>query len=224
MTSDASGQNRAGILDIETGKVRWLGKEGVEEHAVRFSQNGRLLAAVRNFESSVRPVIYEVETGAPHELKLPGGYAVGASFFDGDKKLLVTFSSDVTRGSLVSYDLATDTYETLLPAEYGTIDRSVFVEAKHVYYDTFDGRKIPALLYTPRGIAAGEKLPALVHVHGGPTGQWFRGLLRRAVPHAAAWRHRAQHTQQPGTVDSGTLRSRTGAALTSRTWPERPSI
>src|SRR5207249_1554470 len=101
---------------------------------------GRLLAAIRNFESSVRPSVYDVETGAAHELKLPDGFAVGASFFDSDRKLLVIFSSDVTLGSLVAYDLATDTYDTLLAAEYGTIDRSVFVEAKHLYYQTFDGR------------------------------------------------------------------------------------
>ena len=176
VTSDASGQNRAGILDIGTGQVRWLGKDNVEEHAIRFSKDGRLLAAIRNFESSVRPIVYDVETGAAHELTLPDGFAVGASFFDADRKLLVTFSSDVTRASLVSYDLATDTYETLLPAEYGPIDRSVFVEAKHVYYKTFDGKKIPALLYAPRDIASGERLPAIVHVHGGPTGQWFRGF------------------------------------------------
>jgi dipeptidyl aminopeptidase/acylaminoacyl peptidase len=176
VTSDASGQNRAGILDIETGAVRWLSPDNVEEHAIRFSKDGQLLAAIRNHESSVRPVLYDVETGAPRELKLPAGFAVGASFFDDDRKLLVSFSSDVTRGSLVAYDLRTDTYDGLLPAEYGSIDRSVFVEAKHVWYPTFDGRKIPALLYAPRKIAAGERLPALVHVHGGPTGQWFRGF------------------------------------------------
>jgi len=176
VTSDASGQNRAGILDLATGQVRWLGKDNVEEHAIRFSKDGRVLAAIRNFESSVRPIVYEVETGAAHELKLPDGFAVGASFFDSDRKLLVTFSSDVTRASLVSYDLATDTYDTLLAAEHGTIDRSVFVEAKHVYYKTFDGRRVPALLYAPRDLAAGERLPAIVHVHGGPTAQWFRGF------------------------------------------------
>src|SRR5205814_2335078 len=52
----------------------------------------------------------------------------------------------------------------------------VFVSAEHVWYETFDGKKIPALLYRPRDIAPGEKLPAVVHVHGGPTGQWFRGF------------------------------------------------
>jgi dipeptidyl aminopeptidase/acylaminoacyl peptidase len=176
VTSDASGQDRAGILDLDSGAVRWLGKDNVEEHAVRFSKDGRLLAAIRNYESSVRPIVYDVGSGEAHELKLPDGFAVGASFFDSDRKLLVTFSSDVTRSSLVSYDLATDTYETLLPAEYGTIDRAVFVEARHVYYTTFDGKKVPALLYAPRDVAAGERLPAIVHVHGGPTAQWFRGF------------------------------------------------
>ncbi len=176
VTSDASGQNRAGILDVETGEVRWLSPEGVEEHALRFSKGGKLLACIRNHESSVTPVVYEVETGKARTLKLPEGFAVGAQFFDEDRRLLVTYSTDVTRSSLVAYDLANDTYQTLLEPEYGSIDRSVFVNAKHVYYPTFDGQRIPALLYTPGDVAPGERLPAIVHVHGGPTGQWFRGF------------------------------------------------
>ena len=176
VTSDASGQNRAGILDTETGEVRWLSPDGIEEHALRFSKNGKLLACIRNRESSVTPIVYDVETGKPHALTLPEGFAVGAQFFDGDRRLLVTYSTDVTRSSLVAYDLASDTYETLLEPEYGSIDRGVFVNAKHVYYPTFDGKRIPALLYTPKDVAPGERLPAIVHVHGGPTAQWFRGF------------------------------------------------
>src|SRR5688572_16054780 len=140
VTSDASGQNRAGILHLETGAVRWLGKENVEEHAIRFSKNGKLLVAIRNHESSVGPVIYDVETGAARELKdlkaggetLPNGFAVGAAFYEGDQKLLTSFSSDVTRASLIAYDLSANTHEVLLPAEYGSVDRSLFVEAKHI--------------------------------------------------------------------------------------------
>ncbi len=176
VTSDASGGHRAGVLDLETGDVRWLSPEGVEEHAFRFSKDGRLLACIRNRESSVMPVIYEVASGLAHALKLPKGFAIGASFFDQDRKLLVNYSTDTTRSGLVAYDLATDTHETLLEPEYGSIDRQVFVEASHVYYPTFDGKRIPAILYRPKDVAAGEKLPAIVHVHGGPTGQWFRGF------------------------------------------------
>ena len=175
-TSDASGQNRAGIVDIETGEVRWYSPDGIEEHALRFSKNGKWLVTIRNEESQVRPILYEVDTGKARELKLPAGFALGAQFFANDTRLLINYSTDVTRSALVAYDLATDTAEPLLDPEYGSIDRKVFVNAEHVWYESFDGRQIPALLYRPRDIAPGEKLPALVHVHGGPTGQWFRGF------------------------------------------------
>ena len=175
-TSDASGQNRAGIVDVETGEVRWYSPEGIEEHALRFSKSGDYLVTIRNEDSQVRPILYDVKTGKPRELKLPAGFALGAQFFANDAKLLINYSTDVTRSALVAYDLATDTIETLVEPEYGSIDRSVFVNAEHVWYETFDGRKVPALLYRPRDIAPDEKLPALVHVHGGPTGQWFRGF------------------------------------------------
>ncbi|MBV9281257.1 MAG: S9 family peptidase, partial [Chloroflexi bacterium] len=66
--------------------------------------------------------------------------------------------------------------ETLLAPEYGSIDPSVFVKSRHITYRSSDGREIPALLYAPRDLPDGAKLPALVHVHGGPTGQWFRGF------------------------------------------------
>jgi len=175
-TSDASGQNRAGIVDVETGEVRWYSPEGVEEHALRFSKNGKWFVTIRNEESQVRPILYDVETGKARDLKLPAGFALGAQFFANDGKLLINYSTDVTRSALVAYDLATDSAETLIEPEYGSIDRSVFVNAEHVWYETFDGKKVPALLYRPRDIAPGEKLPAIVHVHGGPTGQWFRGF------------------------------------------------
>jgi dipeptidyl aminopeptidase/acylaminoacyl peptidase len=175
-TSDASGQNRGGIVDIQTGDVRWYSPEGIEEHALRFSKNGRWLVTIRNEESKVRPILYDVETGNARELKLPAGFALGAQFFRNDTKLLINYSTDVTRSALVTYDLATDTAETLIEPEYGSIDRKVFVNAEHVWYETFDGKKVPALLYRPSDIAPGEKLPAIVHVHGGPTGQWFRGF------------------------------------------------
>lgn len=176
VTSDASGTQRAGILDIARGQVRWLGKEGVEEHSGRFSKDGKTLSALRNQESQVRPVLYDVATGNARELQLDPGLTVIVGFYDNDQKLLIGYQSETRKNELASYDLRVDTLTSLLPADYGTIDRSAFVAGEHVYYPTFDGQKIPAILYKPRDIAAGEKLPAIVHVHGGPTHQWFRGF------------------------------------------------
>ncbi len=176
ITSDVSGLHRPGILDWQTGHVRWLGADGADETAVRFSHDGRWLACVRNHESQMRPVLYDVQTGARRDLKLPAGIAVGSHFVKGDSALLTMFMSDTTRPSLVVYDLAADAFQTVVAAEYGSLDPSGFVEAEHVWYDSFDGLRIPAILYKPSGVAPDEKRAAIVCVHGGPTGQWFRGF------------------------------------------------
>lgn len=178
LTSDVSGSNRAGILHLETGEVRWLSPEqsDAEEYAQSFSKNGEWLAVIRNRHSAMMPVLYHVETGQARVLRLPEGIAVGSSFVLGDSKLLVLLTSATRRPELILYDLASDTHEVLLPAEYGSIDPSVFVEDEHIWYQSYDGRKVPALLYKPQNPALGARLPAVVIVHGGPTAQFFRGF------------------------------------------------
>ncbi len=60
-----------------------------------------------------------------------------------------------------------------LPA---AIDPATLVEPIHVRYPGADGREIPALLYVPHAEAlrGGALPPAIVHIHGGPTGQHLR--------------------------------------------------
>ena len=172
--SDASGQQRAGILDVTSGELRWLGTGSDEEHAGRFSSDGRWLICVRNREAEFRTVLYDVDSGEERELAVEHGDVSGARFVLGDAKLVLTHMSDTTRSSLLLYDLASDTSEVLIPADHGPIDPSVFVESEHIRYPSFDGSQVPALLYVPRDVGDGERLPAIVHVHGGPTGQFFR--------------------------------------------------
>lgn len=176
IASDVSGVFRPGILDVETGEVRWFGIEGVEEHGVRFSEKGRYFVCLRNREAQMRVVVYDLETGEGRELKLPAGYAYGAQFFADDRQILVTYMTDTRRQELIAYELASDRFETLLAAEYGSIDPATFVESRDVRYPSFDGLEVPAILYAPREIGPGERLPAIVSVHGGPTAQWIHGF------------------------------------------------
>ena len=176
VTSDASGVNRPGLLDLSTGQVRWLGEEGVDESAQKFSHNGRYLACIRNVNAELRPVLYDTETGARRDLNLPAGLAFGASFTPDDTHLVTLFTTPTTRAELVLYNLTTDHYQTLLPADYGSIDPTLFVTSEHIWYPSYDGRQIPALLYKPQNLAGGARWPAIVLVHGGPTAQWFRSF------------------------------------------------
>lgn len=174
VTSDASGVNRPGLLDLRDNSVHWLGEEGINETAVSFSKKGQYLVCLRNQDSQIRPVLYDTKTGQRRDLKLPAGVAIGSDFVNNDRELLTLYSTPTRRAELVLYDLGSDCYETLLPAEYGSIDPNIFVESEHIRYRSFDGLQIPALLYKPRQIPKDKKLPAVVMVHGGPTAQVFR--------------------------------------------------
>ncbi|WP_045233804.1 S9 family peptidase [Deinococcus pimensis] len=178
VTSDADGGQRVGVLDVDSGETRWLTPAGgaVEESAGRFSRDGRFLLAIRNRESTLVPVVYDVESGGARELRLPPGVTQTARFVLDDTCVLVQHASATRRPELLLYDLSTGGTRVLLPAEYGTLDPEAFVPDEYVRYPSFDGQQVPAILYRPRGARPGARLPALVHVHGGPTAQFFRGF------------------------------------------------
>lgn len=173
VTSDASGVPRPGTLDLSAGEVRWLGEAGIEEHAFRFSDSGRLLATVRNEESVLSPVVYDLEDGVARPLRFPQGLAFGSNFVNGDADLLTLYTTPTRRPELVLYNLRTDKMKVLVRAEYGEFDPRIFVDAEYVKYPSFDGRPIASIVYRPRDLRPGERVPAVVYVHGGPTGQWF---------------------------------------------------
>ncbi|AFZ66807.1 S9 family peptidase [Deinococcus peraridilitoris] len=177
VTSDASGSGRVGVLTLGSGEWRWLSPQesATDEQVGEFSPDGTLLSVLRNREATLLPVLYDLQSGEARELQLPPGVTSSAQFVLGGEKLLTLHSSGARRAELLLYDLKSDTYEVLLPAEYGTIDPAVFVEGEGVRYPTFDGQDVPAVLHVPRG-AEGRRLPAMVHVHGGPTAQFFRGF------------------------------------------------
>ncbi len=181
-SSDADGNRRVGLLTVETGDVQWLTPQGehIEEYAGTFSPDGRWLSVIRNVDSTMTPVLYDTATGEARELKLPPGVAVGTEFARGGHHLLFSYVTTTTRPQVLLYNLDDDTTEVLLDAEYGDVDPADFVPGEYVHYPTSDGLEVPAILYRPRELEDGRRYPALIHAHGGPTGQFFRGFDAQA--------------------------------------------
>lgn len=176
ITSDASGVDRPGVVDVDTGEARFLGTDGIEEWASGVSDDGRLLLAFRNRDAMIRPVVYDIESGEVRVLDLPAGVCSGGHFVLDDTALLLVHASPTTRNEVLLYDLASDDVTVLLKAAYGSIDPQAFVAPTSVHYPSTDGLDINALLYAPERIEDGQGLPAVVSVHGGPTGQFSRGF------------------------------------------------
>ncbi len=172
IVSDVGGRNRAGVLELGTGEVRWLGAGRVDEVPVHFSPDGRSLLAIDLDGVNLAGRTYDVSNRRGSTLRMDGGVVMSADFSSDGRSVLAWYQSPVRRGEFTRLS-AHRPPQPLLPAAYGTLDRSLFVSPRTIRYRTFDGRRIEALLYvphhpTPRGH------PALVEVHGGPTGQFFR--------------------------------------------------
>ncbi|MCG3218266.1 MAG: S9 family peptidase, partial [Candidatus Heimdallarchaeota archaeon] len=170
--SDASGLNQIGIYTLESKKIKWLSDGKTEEVVGTYNPSGTVIAALENHEASIRPIIYNIATGEKTRLKIPPGMGYGLQFID-DERFILQYTSITSRNEVWIYNLADHTYEVLLEAEYGSIDKSVFVEPEYIKYKSTDGVEIPAIVYKPKNIKEGEKLPAIIDVHGGPTSQYF---------------------------------------------------
>src|SRR5690606_36273161 len=75
--------------------------------------------------------------------------------------------------------------ETLNPE----INEEHLVQGKVIRYKSFDGLEIPSIYYEPKTATAGNKVPALVWVHGGPGGQsrvGYFSLIQYLVNHGYA--------------------------------------
>ncbi|KTG09111.1 peptidase S9 [Haloprofundus marisrubri] len=169
VTDNSEDLGRAGVYDLESDEVEWLGDGEHEESGVTFGPEGDRVVVTRMREAGTLPVVYDLETGESEEFELPEGVAnVGGSVAD-DGTLLVTHTTPTARPTLLAYDLDSHESMTLVEPDYGDIDPEAFVDAEYVTYESTDGLDIGALLYDARETAAGsDPSPAVVMVHGGP--------------------------------------------------------
>lgn len=175
VTSDFRGKEGAGVYDLQTDEVHWFSPEDRTQLSGKFSPDSRLLLGMESRDAAMNTIIYVVESGEQVPVELPPGMSYGADWIE-NNRFMVRLETDTRRAELRDYEIDKGESETLLEAEYGSIDPALFVSHEYVWYESSDGLKIPAILYRPRDVDPDKKYPALVEVHGGPTGQFFRNF------------------------------------------------
>ena len=166
LTSNASGYYQPGILDLDTMEVRWVGGGQTDEYAASFSPDGSRLLTLE--AAGTRTKLYEVNVHTGERLLrfMPNGVVVVPSWLD-NERIMVAHSDTTHRRRLLA--LGRDSFEVLLDAEYGSLSPADFVTGRRVAFDS-DSYTIHGLSFKPNN-TAGQRLPAIVWVHGGPTGQ-----------------------------------------------------
>ncbi len=175
ITSEATGQQRAGVLDLRNGSARWLSDGPHDEIAGKFSPDGRQLAAIQFRGVDTLAVVYDLTTGQARFPPQPEGVAQMPDFDSTGRGLVYLHEHPTRRGSLARWNLAAGDLEVLLQPDLERVAPVAWVEPKAIRYRSADGGEVEALLYSPATSSAAVPVPGLVHVHGGPTWQFFRG-------------------------------------------------
>jgi dipeptidyl aminopeptidase/acylaminoacyl peptidase len=107
---------------------------------------------------------------------LPDGELSHISFSPSEQFMAFYFSGDMVPSDLQIMDMRNRTVTRLTNSVPKELDVHDLVESQLIRYTSFDGKEIPAYLYKPKDTKAGDKLPAIVMIHGGPQLQESKGF------------------------------------------------
>jgi dipeptidyl aminopeptidase/acylaminoacyl peptidase len=98
--------------------------------------------------------------------------------FPNSSRVLVTSYSDVSPDRFYLLDEEKKTLEELFTGK-PWLDKDRLVEMRPFVLKTRDGLEIPSYYFLPRNYKPGDKLPTVVHIHGGPmvrADTWAKGF------------------------------------------------
>jgi dipeptidyl aminopeptidase/acylaminoacyl peptidase len=182
--SDHGGEYRGlWYRELATGQSRRVsGEQRWDVERVWASPERKLLALTSNEAGWSKLELYDTEAQRFRpEPKLPPGIITRVAFSRDGRRLALTLEGGRAVGDVYVLDLAAPpgaansaaappgaTLTRWTESELGGLDPAKFHAPRLIEYPSFDGRKIPALVYEPDSVGPH---PVVMSIHGGPEGQ-----------------------------------------------------
>lgn len=147
-------------------------------NSVRFSPDKLKAVFIFNVNGYDKFHLYNFSTNS--ELSIPEKF-INASitsidFSNNNEKLLIGINSAANPSVIYEWIIGTETVQQVTYPTLAGINPDSFVEPELITYKSFDGLEIPAFIYLPKNSKQGDKVPCIVHFHGGPEGQSTYGF------------------------------------------------
>lgn len=162
--------------NLVTAKRSLLAKDDWDVSFVSNSPSGLYRVVGVNADARTKVTLLNTETGKKQPLgDLPAGNVGSIRFSNDEKQVGFTLSGDRFPTNIYTTGLANPAPLKLTDSMNPEINSDDLVDSEVVRYPSFDGLKIPSILYKPKNASTSNKVPALVFVHGGPGGQSRQG-------------------------------------------------
>jgi dipeptidyl aminopeptidase/acylaminoacyl peptidase len=172
-TDEGSEFSYLASYDLTTGAKTKVEEAPWDITGAYISRNGTYRIVIINNDARTEIKIYDEANGGKI-MKidgLPEGDITNVNISDSEKLMSFYVSSSKSPANLFVYNFETKEVKQLTNNMTSQIDPDDLVAGEVIRFKSFDGMEIPSLLYKPKNIAEGEKVPALLWIHGGPGGQ-----------------------------------------------------
>jgi len=165
----------AWTYDLKTKRHKPYFKSKWNINYLYFSEKGnyRIMSINEDAQTNVR--IDNITSGERFELPKIKGNVTGVRLSPSETKLAFYVQSDTSPANLFTLKMNGLKVAKLTNSLNPEIAEADLVEGHVVRYKSFDGLKIPSILFRPWASSADNKVPAVVFVHGGPGGQSRKG-------------------------------------------------
>lgn len=177
-------------LDLDTMEGRELSRYEGDIRRVVFSDDCGRMAIVVGIRGRSRLYIRDLDTGYEREVDgLPAGQVRSPGFSPDGSRLTFVAGSSASPGDIRVLETGSGDIRRVTRALNPDIDHSDLVEGTYEEFDSFDGLRVPGILYRPPWASESERVPGVVFVHGGPGGQSvlaYTPMIQLTVNHGFA--------------------------------------
>jgi dipeptidyl aminopeptidase/acylaminoacyl peptidase len=181
--SERSGFYELHLVDSDGSGERQLTSARADHSQTDWHPDGKRLLAVRGRRNHFDMVVIDSEDGTAQVVEEGGCWS--SPHWAGAGGIVAAYEDHATPP-----ELRLSTHARLRSPAPPAIRRAPHAKLEGVSYRSFDGLEIPAFLMRPRDALAGNRVPAVVYPHGGPTSAYtdeWDGYAQFFVDKGYAW-------------------------------------
>ncbi len=176
LSNDGSDFHKLFYWNLKSGQKMPLGPSiNWELQGLKVSDCGRYVLYSANEEGYSN--LYLIDAWLNHELPTPETKGIISSYgFAENLDLLFCYDFPKRSPEVYRWSVKESMTRQYTWSSYQGLVAHDFVQPELIEYESFDGLKVPAFLFLPKGFKRGKPIPMILHFHGGPEGQ-FRPMF-----------------------------------------------